>query len=177
MPKPNAMEPATPWKHSLFTRALRWHPAGSGGRITRSRGRSERLRSVATGGAGDCGGRNGSGLGYRISWTDSRVKMVEDVDEAMAHIARYGSDHTESIVTENEATADRFLREVDSGSVMLTTLPLASPMASSTGWVRRSASQPASSMPEVPSVLRVSPRESTSCEGTAIFASDLSSDA
>ena len=46
------------------------------------------------------------------------VKIVEDVDEAMAHIARYGSDHTESIVTENASTADRFLREVDSGSVM-----------------------------------------------------------
>ena len=46
------------------------------------------------------------------------VKVVDDVDEAMAHIDRYGSDHTESIVTENLATADRFLREVDSGSVM-----------------------------------------------------------
>ena len=46
------------------------------------------------------------------------VKVVVDVDEAMAHIDRYGSDHTESIVTENPATADRFLREVDSGSVM-----------------------------------------------------------
>ena len=46
------------------------------------------------------------------------VKIVEDVDEAMAHIVRYGSDHTESIVTENASTADRFLREVDSGSVM-----------------------------------------------------------
>ena len=46
------------------------------------------------------------------------VKVVDDVDEAMAHIDRYGSDHTESIVTENPATADRFLREVDSGSVM-----------------------------------------------------------
>ena len=46
------------------------------------------------------------------------VKVVDDVDEAMAHIDRYGSDHTDSIVTENPATADRFLREVDSGSVM-----------------------------------------------------------
>jgi len=46
------------------------------------------------------------------------IKVVNDVDEAMAHIDRYGSDHTESIVTENRTTADRFLREVDSGSVM-----------------------------------------------------------
>ena len=46
------------------------------------------------------------------------VRVVENVDEAMAHISQYGSDHTESIVTENLATAERFLREVDSGSVM-----------------------------------------------------------
>ena len=46
------------------------------------------------------------------------VKLVDDVDEAMSHIARYGSNHTESIVTENASTAERFLREVDSGSVM-----------------------------------------------------------
>ena len=46
------------------------------------------------------------------------VKMVDDVDEAMSHIARYGSNHTDSIVTENARTAERFLREVDSGSVM-----------------------------------------------------------
>ena len=46
------------------------------------------------------------------------IKLVEDVDEAMTHIAQYGSNHTESIVTENASTAERFLREVDSGSVM-----------------------------------------------------------
>jgi len=46
------------------------------------------------------------------------VKMVNDVDEAMSHIARYGSNHTESIVTEDARAAERFLREVDSGSVM-----------------------------------------------------------
>jgi len=46
------------------------------------------------------------------------VRVVEGVEEAIAHIARYGSDHTESIVTENTATAARFLREVDSSSVM-----------------------------------------------------------
>ena len=46
------------------------------------------------------------------------IRVVENVDEAMAHISQFGSDHTESIVTENESTAERFLREVDSGSVM-----------------------------------------------------------
>lgn len=46
------------------------------------------------------------------------IKVVDGVDEAMAHIAQYSSAHTESIVTENAATAARFLREVDSGSVM-----------------------------------------------------------
>ena len=46
------------------------------------------------------------------------IRVVEGVDDAMAHIAQYSSNHTESIVTENKATAARFLREVDSGSVM-----------------------------------------------------------
>jgi len=47
------------------------------------------------------------------------IAVVDGVDGAMAHIARYGSGHTESIVTENYTTARRFLREVDSSSVMV----------------------------------------------------------
>ncbi|MEI7429579.1 MAG: glutamate-5-semialdehyde dehydrogenase [Betaproteobacteria bacterium] len=47
------------------------------------------------------------------------VKVVADVDEAMDHIQRYGSHHTETIVTENHSKAMRFLREVDSASVMI----------------------------------------------------------
>jgi len=47
------------------------------------------------------------------------VKVVADIDEAMAHIARYGSQHTEAIITNNHAHAQRFLREVDSSSVMV----------------------------------------------------------
>jgi glutamate-5-semialdehyde dehydrogenase len=46
------------------------------------------------------------------------VRVVKDVDEAMEHIARYGSQHTDAIVTRNEARARRFLREVDSSSVL-----------------------------------------------------------
>ncbi|PFH09087.1 glutamate-5-semialdehyde dehydrogenase [Collimonas sp. PA-H2] len=47
------------------------------------------------------------------------VKIVADVDEAIAHINTYSSQHTDSIVTENHSRAMRFLREVDSASVMI----------------------------------------------------------
>ncbi len=47
------------------------------------------------------------------------VKVVSGVDEAMDHINRFSSHHTESIVSENYSTALRFLREVDSASVMV----------------------------------------------------------
>ena len=46
------------------------------------------------------------------------VRVVEGVDEAMAHIAHHGSSHTESIITANEATARRFLEGVDSAIVL-----------------------------------------------------------
>jgi len=46
------------------------------------------------------------------------AKVVDGVDAAVAHIARYGSAHTESIVTGNPATADRFLASVDSAIVL-----------------------------------------------------------
>jgi len=45
------------------------------------------------------------------------VKTVADVDEAIAHISEYGSRHSDSIVTGNEATAEKFLAEVDSAAV------------------------------------------------------------
>ena len=47
------------------------------------------------------------------------VKIVADLDEAMAHINRYGSHHTDAILTESHTNAMRFLREVDSASVMV----------------------------------------------------------
>ena len=46
------------------------------------------------------------------------VRVVDGLDEAMAHIARYGSRHTDAIVTGDEAAAERFLAEVDSAIVL-----------------------------------------------------------
>jgi len=47
------------------------------------------------------------------------VRIVESLDEAIEHIATYGSQHTDAIVTEDFTRARRFLREVDSSSVMV----------------------------------------------------------
>ena len=47
------------------------------------------------------------------------VRVVDDLEQAMEHIARYGSQHTDAIVTEDYSAAQRFLREVDSSSVMV----------------------------------------------------------
>ena len=46
------------------------------------------------------------------------VKLVDGVDEAIAHIRRFGSNHTESILTENDATAARFMQRLDSAILM-----------------------------------------------------------
>ncbi len=47
------------------------------------------------------------------------VRIVDSLDQAMEHIARYGSQHTDAIVSENYTATQRFLREVDSSSVMV----------------------------------------------------------
>ncbi len=47
------------------------------------------------------------------------IKVVDTLDEAMAHIGRYGSHHTDAILTRDHANAMRFLREVDSASVIV----------------------------------------------------------
>ncbi len=46
------------------------------------------------------------------------VKVVDGVDGAIAHIERYGSHHTDAIVTQDQAAADKFLRQVDSAIVL-----------------------------------------------------------
>jgi glutamate-5-semialdehyde dehydrogenase len=47
------------------------------------------------------------------------IRIVDDMEQAMDHIAVHGSGHTDAIVTENYSRARRFLREVDSSSVMV----------------------------------------------------------
>ncbi len=47
------------------------------------------------------------------------IRVVKGVDEAIEHIAKYGSQHTDAIVTADEARAQKFLREVDSSSVLV----------------------------------------------------------
>jgi glutamate-5-semialdehyde dehydrogenase len=47
------------------------------------------------------------------------IRVVEGMEEAIDHIERYGSKHTDSIITENHTRAMRFIREVDSSTVMI----------------------------------------------------------
>lgn len=56
---------------------------------------------------------------YGREWLsyDMTLRIVDSLDEALEHISRYGSGHSESIVTENSAAAERFLNEVDAACV------------------------------------------------------------
>ena len=58
---------------------------------------------------------------WRTEYLDAilAVRIVDGVAAAIEHINRYGSHHTDAIVTEDEATAERFLREVDSAIVLV----------------------------------------------------------
>jgi len=57
---------------------------------------------------------------WRTEYLDSiiAVKVIDGLDEAIAHIGTYGSHHTESIITEDHAAADEFLKRVDSAIVL-----------------------------------------------------------
>ena len=57
---------------------------------------------------------------YYMEWLAPvvSIRVVKGLDEAMAHIAKYGSQHTDAIVANDRSRAERFLREVDSSSVM-----------------------------------------------------------
>jgi glutamate-5-semialdehyde dehydrogenase len=67
------------------------------------------------------GARLASEADYRTEWLAPvvSIRVVKGLDEAIAHIAEYGSQHTDAIVTGDEARAQRFLREVDSSSVLV----------------------------------------------------------
>src|SRR6516165_2103330 len=58
---------------------------------------------------------------WRTEYLDAilSVHVVDGVDGAIAHIARFGSHHTDAIITEDKETAERFLREVDSAIVLV----------------------------------------------------------
>ncbi|MBT4342271.1 MAG: gamma-glutamyl-phosphate reductase, partial [Chloroflexi bacterium] len=49
------------------------------------------------------------------------VKIVDSIDDAMYHIAEYGSKHSEAIISENTEAIEKFLNEVDSGAVFANT--------------------------------------------------------
>jgi glutamate-5-semialdehyde dehydrogenase len=57
---------------------------------------------------------------WSTEYLDSIVSLavVDGVDEAMAHIAKYGSQHTDAIIADDEKTAQKFLNEVDSAIVL-----------------------------------------------------------
>jgi glutamate-5-semialdehyde dehydrogenase len=58
---------------------------------------------------------------WRTEYLDAilAIRVVDGVEEAVAHIERFGSHHTDAIVTEDHAVAERFLREVDSAIVLV----------------------------------------------------------
>ena len=65
-------------------------------------------------------GKKATDKDYYTEWLAPivSIRVVKGLDEAIAHIAKYGSQHTDAIVTNDRARAERFLREVDSSSVM-----------------------------------------------------------
>jgi len=58
---------------------------------------------------------------WRTEYLDAilAIRVVDGLEEAVAHIERFGSHHTDAIVTEDHAVAERFLREVDSAIVLV----------------------------------------------------------
>jgi len=67
------------------------------------------------------GGKAATEQDYYTEWLAPvvSIRMVKGLDEAIEHIAKYGSQHTDAIVTADHGAAMRFLREVDSSSVMV----------------------------------------------------------
>jgi len=71
--------------------------------------------------AAGIGAKDATEQDFRTEWLAPVVSIatLPGLDEAIAHIAEYGSQHTDAIVTEDWSHAQRFLREVDSSSVMV----------------------------------------------------------
>jgi glutamate-5-semialdehyde dehydrogenase len=65
-------------------------------------------------------GKKASEADYYTEWLAPvvSIRVVKGLDEAIEHIAKYGSQHTDAIVANDRGRAERFLREVDSSSVM-----------------------------------------------------------
>ncbi len=78
------------------------------------------VRGDAAARAADPGVKPASEADWSTEYLDAIVslRVVNGIDEAMAHIARYGSQHTDVIVTDDAAAAQRFLAEVDSAIVL-----------------------------------------------------------
>jgi len=93
------------------------------------------------------------------------VAVVDGLDGAIDHIARYGSGHTEAIVTTDLRAAERFCREVDAGAVVVNASTRFID-GGELGLGRRSVSPPRSSTPEGPWECASSPARSTWCTGT-----------
>ena len=110
---------ATPWRHCSWRVAL---PTG----CCRCSARCTRQKGVELRG---CAATQKILPGIKAATEDDwyteylapilSIRVVENVDQAIEHIAQYGSAHTDSIVTEDITRARRFLREVDSSSVMV----------------------------------------------------------
>ncbi len=78
------------------------------------------VRGDATARAADSRVKPAADEDWSTEYLDSIVslRVVDGIDEAMQHIARYGSQHTDAIVTGDAAAAERFLSEVDSAIVL-----------------------------------------------------------
>jgi len=77
------------------------------------------------------------------------VRVVDDIEQAIEHIAQYGSNHTDAIVSEDVRRIQQFVRDVDSSSVMVNTSTRFSD-GGNTAWEPRSASRPTNSTPADP---------------------------
>lgn len=79
----------------------------------------ETTRALLAGAGVDCGAATEDDWRTEYLAPILSIKVVPDADAAITHINRYGSKHTDAIVTEDYTLAMRFLREVDSASVMI----------------------------------------------------------